>query len=52
MISKSEILEWIQNIEAEQVAIDDGGISLIGLSDDGPTGEYIEVGMTPEEEEL
>lgn len=51
MMDVTEVHDWLAEIRAQgttQVAIDDGGLSLIGFDEDGKrTGQYIEVGGEP-----
>ncbi len=54
MIDKNEIERWLGTLpDGAGVAIDEGGLSLIEVNDDGSTGEaYLEVGLTPDEAEI
>lgn len=52
MISSRELLEWAKTLDPFGcVAIDDGGLSLVELDQEGDVSDaYIEVGGIPEEE--
>tara|TARA_B100000929_G_scaffold33562_5_gene24325 strand:- start:848 stop:1018 length:171 start_codon:yes stop_codon:yes gene_type:complete len=54
MMSKKEIERWLSTLPDDaDVAIDEGGLCLVEVNDDGSEGDaYLEVGMTPAEEEL
>ncbi len=53
MMSKQEVLDWINTLDDDSgIAIDEGGLSLVEIDGDGnETDAYLEVGMTPEEED-
>lgn len=54
MMSKKEIERWLSTLPDDaNVAIDEGGLSLVEVEADGSEGEaYLEVGLTPREEEI
>lgn len=53
MMSKQEVLAWVNTVGDDcGIAIDEGGLSLVEIGSDGDeTGAYLEVGMTPQEED-
>lgn len=53
MMSKQEVLDWINTLDDDSgIAIDQGGLSLVEIDGDGnETDAYLEVGMTPKEED-
>ena len=48
-----EIREWLDSFEeGDLIAIDEGGLALVGLTPSGaPTATYIEVGCVPASED-
>lgn len=54
MMSKKEIERWLATLPDDaNVAIDEGGLCLVEVNDDGSESDaYIEVGLTPDEEKL
>lgn len=54
MLSKKEVLEWLESVEDENgVAIDETGLNIVEVDEDGEeTGNYLELGLTPAEEHL
>ena len=54
MMTKQEVLEWIETIADDSyIAIDEGGLSLVEVNaDHKQTESYLEVGMTPDEEDM
>ena len=52
MMSKSEIIEWLNALDGEPgVAVNDGGLTLVEIVDGQETGNYLEVGGIPLPEE-
>ena len=53
MIDVVALQVWLARISSQNfVAIDEGGLTLVALDPDGKeTGDYLEIGGTPEEEE-
>ena len=53
MIEKSELQAWLDTLsEDADVAIDDGGLTIVEIGDDGePTEAYLEIGGIPLEDE-
>lgn len=48
MITTDEIRAWFDTLTTKNVAIDDGGLMVVALDDDGQeTGAYIEIGGVP-----
>ena len=54
MMEKKEIEIWLATLpDNANVAIDEGGLALVEVGDDGiETDAYLEVGLTPREEDL
>lgn len=55
MMSKKDVSDWLRRIPDTGVAIDEGGLSLVGVTvrANGTlafSGAYIEIGGVPEEE--
>lgn len=52
MINKEELIGWLHRLTEDYVAIDEGGLNLVELSNNSnrPTKAYLEVGGIPEEE--
>lgn len=53
-MDKKEIERWLSTLPDDaNVAIDEGGLSLVEVNADGSEGEvYLEVGMTPAEDKM
>jgi hypothetical protein len=53
MMGKQEVLDWINTLDdGSGIAIDEGGLSLVEIDANGDeTDAYLEVGMTPSEED-
>lgn len=53
MMPKKELERWLSTLpEDADVAIDEGGLTIVEVNPDGSQGEaYLEVGMMPEEEQ-
>lgn len=54
MMGKKEIQAWLDTLpDDSSVAIDEGGLSLVEIDGEGmETEAYLEIGMTPREEDL
>lgn len=51
-IPKKELIDWLQSIPDEEIAIDEGGICVVGCDYDGQSsGACLEVGGDSSEEE-
>lgn len=45
-----EIIRWLQTLHADSiVSVDDGGLALIEIHNEKPTGAYLEIGGHSEE---
>ena len=53
-MSKKDVLNWIETLSDDSsIAIDEGGLSLVEVNAKGEETEaYLEIGMTPREENM
>jgi len=53
MMDKQRVLDWISTIpDGSSIAIDEGGLSIVEIDADGKeTDSFLEIGMTPDEED-
>jgi hypothetical protein len=54
MMDKAEVQRWLDTIpDGSSIAIDEGGLSIVEIDASGEqTDAYLEVGMTPAEEDM
>lgn len=54
MMSKKEIERWLSTLPDDaDIAIDEGGLAIVMVDKEGEeTDIYLEIGMTPAEEEI
>ncbi len=52
MMSKKQLERWLKTLPKDaNIAIDDGGLSLVEIDEDlKETGDYLEIGGKPEDE--
>lgn len=53
MMNKAEVRRWLDTIpDGSSIAIDEGGLSIVEIDASGEqTDAYLEIGMTPAEED-
>lgn len=54
MMDKAEVQRWLDTIpDGSSIAIDEGGLSIVEVDASGEqTDAYLEIGMTPSEEDM